>query len=135
MTHRSPNHPLLHHNRGQLYYRMALTKNEQATRAHSDTEYELFKQAALTNMAKAKTAFERSLLTDPVNPDTYMYLTQISLLENNIDQAQAWLDRFRKGPAGVTEKEFLLRHQNYPPANALQAQINARRLQNNKKRQ
>ncbi len=135
VTHRSPNHPLLHHNRGQLYYRMALTKNEQATRAHSDTEYELFKQAALTNMAKAKTAFERSLLTDPVNPDTYMYLTQISLLENNIDQAQAWLDRFREGPAGVTEKEFLLRHQNYPPANALQAQINARRLQNNKKRQ
>lgn len=124
---RSPNHPLLYHNQGQLYYKMALLRSDQSGRARSRTEHELFKQEALDNMAQAKAAFERSLQSDPVNPETYMYLVQIGLLENNLDDAQRWLDAFYQGPKGVTEEEFLTRNRNFPPAAQLQAQINARR--------
>lgn len=127
---RAPYHALLHHNRGQLYYKMALTRSDNAQRAKNPAEYEFFKQEALDNMAHAKEAFERSLQTDPVNAETYMYLVQIGLLENNVDEAQAWLDKFRQGPDGVKEQEFLARAKNYPPADILQRQINARRAQN-----
>ena len=123
----SPNHPLLHHNKGQLYYTMALHRNEETQRARGRLEYELFKQEALQNMALAKRSFERSLLADPVNPDTYFYLIQIALLENNLEDAQHWIDTFRQGPAGVSEPEFLSRHQNSPQLDALQAQVDARR--------
>lgn len=126
---RSPNHPLLHHNIGQLYYRMALTRSDDAARAHSPAEYELFRQEALDNMALAQAAFERSLQADPVNPETYMYLVQIGLLENNPDKAQTWLDKFYRGPQGVTETEFLQRAQKYLPAQQLQRQVEARRAQ------
>ena len=130
VQHRAPYHPLLHHNRGQLYYKMALTRSDQAQRASSPGEYDLFKREALDNMAQAKKAFEKSLQLDPVNPETYMYLVQIGLLENNLDEAQVWLNKFRQGPDGVKEKEFLERASNNPQAAQLQAQINARRVQN-----
>lgn len=129
----APYHALLHHNRGQLYYKMALTRSDNAQRAKSPAEYELFKQEALDNMAQAKEAFARSLQTDPVNAETYMYLVQIGLLENNVDEAQAWLDKFRQGPDGVKKQEFLARAKNYPPADRLQQQINARRGQNTRR--
>ncbi len=126
---RSPNHPLLHHNKGQLYYKMALTRSDQASKSHSKTEYDFFKQDALDNMANAKKSFVRALQSDPTNPETYMYLVQIGLLENNVDEAQQWLNKFRQGPEGVTEEEFLKQHQNYPLADQLQQQVNARRAQ------
>ena len=124
---RSPNHPLLYHNRGQLYYKMALTRSEAAGKAHSPAEYELFRQEALENMDKAKASFARALQSDPTNPETYVYLVQIGLLENNLDDAQAWIDAFTRGPKGVTEEEFLAHHQNYPPMRQLQTQVNKRR--------
>ncbi|MBR4592814.1 MAG: O-antigen ligase family protein [Elusimicrobiaceae bacterium] len=123
---RAPNHALLYHNQGQLYYTMALNRSEAARYAPNQTVYEETKQEALQHMAKAKQSFERSLLTDPVNPDTYVYLVQIALLENQPGEAQHWIDRFRQGPAGVTEPEFLQRHQTYPPMKNLQAQVTAR---------
>ncbi|MCQ2410700.1 MAG: O-antigen ligase family protein [Elusimicrobiaceae bacterium] len=122
----APNHPLLHHNKGQLYYTMALNRSDTARYAHSPAEYELFKQEALHYMDQAKHAFERSLLVDPVNAQTYFYLVQIALLENNPQQAQAELERFYRGPDGVTETEFLDKHRRHPQAAALQAQIDAR---------
>lgn len=123
----SPNHPLIHQNKGQLYYTLALYRNDQSKHARSHVEYELFTQEALDNMTRAKRSFERSLLADPVNPATYAYLIQIALLENNLEEAQRWIDTFRQGPAGVSEPEFLERHKKYPPIEALQAQLNARR--------
>lgn len=122
----SPNHALLHHNQGQLYYKMALTRSDEAAQAKSPLEYNHFKQEALHNMELAKQSFERSLQSDPVNPDTYMYLVQIALLENEVEAAQNWLNRFWQGPQGVTEEEFLQRNRTYLPAKALQAQVNAR---------
>ncbi len=129
VEHRTPNHPLLYHNRGQLYYKMALLRSDQAAQAHSPAEYDWFKQEALAHMAQAKQSFERALQSDPTNPETYMYLVQIGLLENNVDEAQHWLDKFYQGPNGVTEEEFLQRHKNYPQADQLQKQVNARRAQ------
>ena len=126
---RSPNHPLLHHDKGQLYYKMALTRSDQASKSRSKTEYDFFKQDALDNMDHAKKSFTRALQSDPTNPETYMYLVQIGLLENNVDEAQDWLNKFRQGPEGVTEEEFLKKHQNDPMANQLQMQVNARRAQ------
>ncbi len=123
----SPNPPLLYHNKGQLYYTMALRRNEEARRASGSAEYEFFSQEALRNMELAKKSLERSLLADPVNPETYFYLIQIALLENQVDTAQRWIDRFRQGPDGVTEPKFLNRYQQYPQLQALQAQVNARR--------
>lgn len=123
----SPNPPLLYHNKGQLYYTMALRRNEEARRASGPVEYEFFSQEALRNMKLAKESLERSLLADPVNASTYFYLIQIALLENQLDTAQSWIDRFRQGPQGVTEPEFLNRYQQYPQLETLQAQVNARR--------
>ena len=123
---RSPNHALLYHHRGQLYYTMALNRSEAARRAPNQVVYEEIKQEALQHMANAKQSFERALQADPVYPNTYLFLIQIALLENQPDQAQQWIDRFRQGPQGVTEAEFLQRHQNYPPVEALQAQVNSR---------
>ena len=84
----SPNHPLLHHNRGQLYYVLALTQNNRATHAKSQAEYDPLAQSARENMALAKAAFKRALLADPTNEQTYAYLIQIALLENDLVRAQ-----------------------------------------------
>ncbi len=129
---RTPNHPMLHHNRGQLYYAMALRRSDDSTHAHSDSEYAWLRQEALDNMAQAKKAFERALLVDPVNPQTYAYLVQIALLENDLPRAQYWLDRFQQGPDGVTEPEFLQRNHQNPQMAALQKQVNERMARSKK---
>ena len=120
---RSPNHALLYHNLGQLYYRMALTRSQAAGQARSTAEHTFLSDEARENMRQAKKAFIRSLQSDPVNPETYTYLAQIALLEKNLPQARGWLNLLRNGPTVVTEPEFLQQNQNYPPAQQLQAQI------------
>lgn len=125
----SPNHPLLHHNRGQLYYTMALRRSDDATRAHNDAEYEQIKQNALYLMEQAKKSFERSLEADPTYEETYAFLIQIGLLTSNLAEAQQWLDRYEQGPAGVTEEQFLEPIKNNPRMKMLQMQINARKAQ------
>lgn len=104
---RTPNHPLLHHNYGQLYLAMAMRRSQEAGQAKSRAEHEMFRTDAVKNMELAKKAFERALLSDPVNPATYFYLAQIALLERDGKTALDWINRYRQGPAGVTEKEFL----------------------------
>ena len=128
---RSPNHALLYHNMGQLYYKMALTRSEMSAHARSLEEHQQLRQEAIDHMAHAKESFERSLQSNPTNPESYVYLAQIGLLENNVEEAQNWLDKLYKGPDGVTEPEFLQRNRNYIPALQLQAQLNARRAKQN----
>lgn len=122
---RTPNHPLLHHNYGQLYFAMAMRRSQDAARAHSPAEYEMFRTDAVKNMELAKKAFQRALLADPVNPDTYFYLTQIALLERDGQAALDWIHRYRRGPAGVTEEEFLKKNRENPVFWPLEQQANA----------
>ena len=123
----SPNHPLLYQNKGQLFYTLALRRSDEAAHAKSQPEYDWLKQDALTKMAQAKAAFERSLQADPVNEMTYAFLIQIGLLENDLQSAQYWVDRYFQGPDGVTEPDFLTPLRQNPKMQALQMQINARR--------
>lgn len=122
---RTPNHPLLHHNFGQLYFAMAMRRSQDASLAKSPAEYELFRDDAVHNMELAKKAFQRALAADPVNPDTYFYLTQIALLERDGQTALEWIDRYRRGPAGVTEEEFLKKNRENPVFWPLEQQANA----------
>ena len=122
----SPNHPLLHHNRGQLYYALALRRADEAPHARSAAEYDSLKKEAWDKMALAQASFERSLATDPTHPDTYFFLVQIALLENKLDLAQEWIDRFKTGPDGKGS-EFLKQPPIAATWAALQAQVNARR--------
>ena len=120
---RAPNHALLHQNIGQLYYAMAVRQAQGAQHAPNAAEYERFSQNARDNMAQAKRAFERSLTVDPVNESTYLFLISIALMERNPERAQYWIDAYRRGPAGVTESDFLQRHQNNPRVDAAQRQV------------
>ena len=122
---RTPNHPLLHHNFGQLYFAMAMRRSQDASLAKSPAEYELFREDAVKNMELAKKAFQRALAADPVNPDTYFYLTQIALLERDGQTALDWISRYRRGPAGVTEEEFLKKNRENPVFWPLEQQANA----------
>lgn len=122
---RTPNHPLLHHNYGQLYFAMAMRRSQEAGQAKSPAEYELFRADAVEKMERAKKAFQRSLLSDPVNPTTYFYLTQIALLERDGQAALDWIQRYRQGPQGVTEEEFLKTNRENPNFWPLEQQARA----------
>ena len=130
---RAPNHALLHQNIGQLYYSMAVRQAQSAAKAGTMAEYQQLSRYAKENMEQAKRAFERSLQTDPVNEATYAFLTSIALMERNPDQAQQWIDAYRRGPEGVTEPEFLAKHRQNPRFDALQQQVNAMRSSVGKK--
>jgi tetratricopeptide (TPR) repeat protein len=103
----NPNHALLHQSKGQLFYSMAIHKSQEADHAKSAAEHHLFRTEAISNMEQAKTSFKRSLITDPVNQDTYAFLTSIALMERNPLEALNWISLYRQGPDGVTEEEFL----------------------------
>lgn len=122
---RTPNHPLLHHNFGQLYFNMAMRRSQDAAQAKSPAEYEMFRAEAVKNMELAKKAFQRALLADPVNADTYFYLTQIALLERDGQTALEWIGRYRRGPNGVTEEEFLRKNRENPAFWPLERQARA----------
>lgn len=122
---RTPNHPLLHHNYGQLYFAMAMRRSQDTAHAKSPAEYEMFRTDAVKNMELAKKSFQRALLADPVNADTYFYLAQIALLERDGQTALDWIRRYRQGPAGVTEEEFLNKNRQNPVFWPLEQQANA----------
>ncbi len=118
----SPNHPLLHQSKGQLFYAMAFKKAQESDHAKSATEHHLFRNEAIEKMEKAKDSFKRSLATDPVNPDTYVFLTSIALMERNPHKALEWISLYRQGPEGVTEEEFLQKNRQNPRFIPLQEQ-------------
>ena len=107
---RSPNHALLHQTYGEFYYGYAVYYTELSKKeslAYQRREYE---KEAVKNMELAKKSFQRSLLLDPVNEATYMFLISIAMMERDPAGAQAWIDAYRRGPEGVTEPEFLQTH-------------------------
>lgn len=124
----APNHTALHQSTGQLYYAMALRASQGAAQAKSADEFQLYSQNARDNMEQAKRAFQRSLVLDPVNAETYLFLTSIALMERNPAQAQAWIDVYKRGPKGVTEEEFLETNRHNPRMNALEAQVQKMRF-------
>ncbi|OUO57013.1 O-antigen ligase family protein [Candidatus Avelusimicrobium gallicola] len=124
---RAPNHSMVHQNIGQLYYAMAVRQAQSAGQAVNAAEYARLSQYARQNMEQAKRAFERSIKIDPVNPATYAFLTSIALMERNPEHAQQWIDAYRRGPAGVTEPEFLDKHRKNPQFDALQQQVDLMR--------
>lgn len=107
---RAPNNALLHQAYGEFYYTYAVhyTRLAQAEPlAYQRAEYE---KKAVENMERAKQSFRRSLLIDPVNESTYVYLTSIAMMERNPVEAQYWIDAYRRGPEGVVEESFLDTH-------------------------
>lgn len=106
----SPNNSLLHQAYGELYYMTAVLYTRLSQETSLPYQRQEYEQKAIENMELAKQRFQRSLLIDPVNESTYIYLTSIAMMERNPAQAQAWIDTYRRGPAAVTEEEFLKTH-------------------------
>lgn len=107
---RAPNHALLHQAYGEFYYSYAVYYTKLSQTAPLAYQREEYEQKAVENMELAKKSFRRSLLIDPVNEATYVYLTSIAMMERDPAAAQAWIDAYRRGPEGVTEPEFLETH-------------------------
>ena len=117
-----PNHALLHQDTGQLHYTLAMRNLGQAQQ--NPAQAFLYQQLARENFEQAKQYFTQALRLDPVNPNTYLLLINMALINRNIDEAQKWADMYYKGPDGVTEAAFLRRHRENPQMQAAQAHIN-----------
>ena len=118
-----PNHALLHQALGEFYYTYAVYFSQMSQTAELEFERMEYGQKAVENMELAKKSFRHSLLLDPVNEATYVYLTSIALMEKNPAQAQAWIDAYRRGPEGVTEPEFLQIHKKSGQLDKLQMRL------------
>lgn len=121
----SPNHALLHQAYGEFYYSAALKYSDMASRAADRTQYDKYKKLALENMDKAQASFEYSLLLDPVNQATYVFLTQIAILQRRPQEARAWISAYRQGPSEVKEEAFLQKMRTNPRMDALEKQVDA----------
>lgn len=110
----APNHALLHQARGEFYYAAVIGYTRLSMQAAEKYEYEKYRALAAENMQKAKAAFEHALLIDPVNVQTYVHLISMALMERNAASARKWIDAYKKGPAGVSEPEYLQRHMHNP---------------------
>ena len=117
----NPNHALLHQDAGQLHYTLAMRNLGQA-QMNPDQAF-LYQQLARENFEQAKQYFTESLRLDPVNPNTYLLLINMALINRNVDEAQKWADMYYKGPDGVTEEDFLRRHRENLQMQAAQAHI------------
>ena len=123
MEKQAPNNALIHQAFGEFYYTSAVLFTNMAQQAPFDYQRQEYEKQAVENMEMAKKKFQHSLLIDPVNEATYVYLTSIALMERNPAQAQYWIDRYRKGPENVTEKEFLKIHQQSIPLTKMEQQL------------
>ena len=121
---RNPNHALLHQSIAQIYYAMGVKYVQAAYRAQAAQEQLLYNRLSVENMENAKRALKMSLDLDPVNAATYEILASIALMEHHFDEAQYWIDHYKKGPQGVTEKDFLARHQHNERIERMQLQLN-----------
>ena len=118
----NPNHALLHQNIGQLYYELGI-RQLQAARQDPAQAY-FYNELAHENFNLAKKAFVKALALDPTYETTYALLANMALMRRDPDEAQYWLSAYEKGPAGVTEPEFLARHKDNPQLRALQLHAN-----------
>ena len=96
-----------------------------ASRAADRAQYEKYKALALENMDKAQESFEYSLLLDPVNQNTYVFLTQIAILQRRPQQARARIAAYRQGPKEITESHLLQKMRTNPRMDALEKQVDA----------
>ena len=121
---RHPNHALLHQSIAQLYYAVGVKYVQASYQSRSAQEQLLYNDLSRENLEHAKRALKMALDLDPVNPTTYQMLAGIALMEHRFDDAQYWIDQYKKGPAGVTETAFLSRHADNAQIALLQEQIN-----------
>ncbi len=108
---RAPNNAMLYQAYGEFYYTYGMYYTHLSDQESLPAQRMEYEQKAIENIEAAKVSFRRSLLLDPVNEATYVYLTNIAMMERNPNQAQEWIDAYRRGPAGVVEEEFLKTHQ------------------------
>ncbi len=118
----NPNHARLHQDIGQLYYSLGMRQLNAAQ--NEPTQTFLYQQLAHENFTLAHKALLKALALDPVNPDTYLMLSNMAVLRHDVDEAQHWLDVYYQGPDGVTEKEFLQQHRNNPQLQHMQQHVN-----------
>ncbi len=118
-----PNHAMLHQAFGEFYYTYAVYFSKLSQTARLGFEQADYHQKAVENMEQAKKSFQHSLLLDPVNEATYVYLTSIALMEHQPAQAQAWIDAYRRGPKEVTEPAFLDSHKRSGKLDQLQMRL------------
>lgn len=121
----SPNHALLNQAYGEFYYTAALKYSDMASRAADLAQYNKYKEQALKNMDLAQARFKYSLLLDPVNPSTYIFLIQSAILQRQPDEARAWIAAYRRGPQGVTQPHWLEKMRSDPRINALEQRVDA----------
>ena len=107
----APNNALLYHAYGEFYYMYAKYFTQLSLNDPLDYRRAEYAKKAVENMELAKKSFQRFLLLDPVYDSTYVYMTDIAMMERNPDEAQRWIDAYRRGPQGVIEKEFLQTHE------------------------
>ncbi len=117
----NPNHALLHQDIGQLYYTLAM--RQLAAAQQNPAQAYLYQELATENFALAKKAFAKALALDPVNPNTYLLLANMAVVRHDTDEAQHWLSTYEKGPAGVTEPEFLEQHRANPQLRNMQMHV------------
>lgn len=119
----APNHAMIHQEWGEFYYAAAVWYTQRAMETRDPNSLQQYNAQAVYNMEKAKESLKHSLLLDPVNERTYAYLISIALMERNATDARQYIERYRKGPEGVTEEEFLARHKNNPRIAQLEYQL------------
>ena len=121
----SPNHALLHQAYGEFYYTAALKYSDMAAHAADVAQYNKYKEQALKNMDLAQASFKYSLLLDPVNPATYIFLIQSAIFQRQPDEARSWIAAYRRGPEGVTQPHWLEKMRNDPRIDALEKRVAA----------
>ncbi|MCL2887947.1 MAG: O-antigen ligase family protein [Elusimicrobia bacterium] len=103
----APYEPMLRHHRGEMFLKSALS-------FYYDNNY----QESQKYFESAEKEFKASLVLDPVNADTYFYLSDIALARGDFKAATQWLDEYEAGPSFVKNPEYLAVNKNNP---ALQA--------------
>jgi tetratricopeptide (TPR) repeat protein len=96
----NPAEPLLYYHLGSLQRKAALH--------YGGEDYYKAAQASL----------KYALEFDPVFESIYFQLANLALDKNDYRQAYDWLTLYKRGPAGVTEPQYLNRHAQNPTANA-----------------
>ncbi|ACC98640.1 O-antigen polymerase [Elusimicrobium minutum Pei191] len=116
----APNHAQLHHQWGELYYKKGydlyddyfINKKDKSVYEEASKYFDL-----------AKEKFEYSLLIDPVNPDTYFYMSNIALMQGNPQGALEWVDKYTRGPSMVKNDEYLKINKNNAKAAQMRQNI------------
>ncbi|MDR0291463.1 MAG: O-antigen ligase family protein [Elusimicrobium sp.] len=100
----APYEPMLRHHRGELFLKAALGFYYNNDRGGALQYLKYF------DMAEKE--FEASLALDPVNADTYFYLSDMALAHGDYKAASNWLDAYEAGPPAVKDPRYLAVNKN-----------------------